>query len=108
MRNVSFFWWLSTSSYVSGKSAGLVGTKRTGIRPISPKSPVASASAFESVEGSDDEDNMTDNAKLGTVYHSNGNAVSLFGSYAWCLCKSAGEVQTAITSPYISNMLLLL
>ncbi|XP_062003474.1 AMP deaminase [Rosa rugosa] len=47
-----------------GKSAQPVGSaKRTGIRPVSPKSPVASASAFESVEGSDDEDNLTDNAK---------------------------------------------
>ncbi|BFG36440.1 hypothetical protein CerSpe_227150 [Prunus speciosa] len=53
-----------------GKSTELASSaKRTGnlIRPTSPKSPVASASAFESVEGSDDEDNMTDNAKLGTV-----------------------------------------
>lgn len=45
------------------------------IRPTSPKSPVASASAFESVEGSDDEDNMTDTAKLDATYlHTNGNA----------------------------------
>ncbi|XP_024934686.3 AMP deaminase isoform X3 [Ziziphus jujuba] len=61
-----------------GKSSGYAGsTKRTGnlIRPTSPKSPVASASAFESVEGSDDEDNMTDIAKLDTTYlHTNGNA----------------------------------
>ncbi|XP_030924431.1 AMP deaminase [Quercus lobata] len=61
-----------------GKSAGHVSsTKRTGsfIRPTSPKSPVASASAFESVDGSEDEDNMTDNAKLDTTYlHTNGNA----------------------------------
>ncbi|KAF3448165.1 hypothetical protein FNV43_RR08876 [Rhamnella rubrinervis] len=61
-----------------GKSSGHAGsTKRTGtlIRPTSPKSPVASASAFESVEGSDDEDNMTDNSKLDTSYlHANGNA----------------------------------
>ncbi|KAL6142297.1 hypothetical protein ACLB2K_060580 [Fragaria x ananassa] len=55
-----------------GKSADHVGsTKRTAIRAVSPKSPVASASAFESIEGSDDEDNLTDNAK---VYHANGNA----------------------------------
>ncbi|KAL6146225.1 hypothetical protein ACLB2K_056908 [Fragaria x ananassa] len=55
-----------------GKSADHVGsTKRTAILAVSPKSPVASASAFESVEGSDDEDNLTDNAK---VYHANGNA----------------------------------
>ncbi|KAB2621913.1 AMP deaminase [Pyrus ussuriensis x Pyrus communis] len=53
-----------------GKSTELANSvKRTGslIRPTSPKSPAASASAFESVEGSDDEDNMTDNSKLGTV-----------------------------------------
>ncbi|CAL5335176.1 unnamed protein product [Camellia sinensis] len=60
-----------------GKPAGHVGsTKRTGhlLKPTSPKSPVASASAFESVEESDDEDNMTDNAKLNTYIHTNGNA----------------------------------
>ncbi|KAG8377040.1 hypothetical protein BUALT_Bualt09G0126700 [Buddleja alternifolia] len=45
------------------------------IRPFSPKSPVASASAFESVEGSDDEDNMIEIDKLDTTYlHTNGNA----------------------------------
>lgn len=61
-----------------GKSPGHASaTKKTSslIRPTSPKSPVASASAFESVEGSDDEDNMTDTAKLDTAYlHTNGNA----------------------------------
>lgn len=47
------------------------------IRPTSPKSPVASASAFESVEGSDDEENITESAKLDNTYlHTNGNAVS--------------------------------
>lgn len=65
----------------SGKSAAhATSAKRSGIfmRPTSPKSPAASASAFESVEGSDDEDNMTDNSKLDTTYlHTNGNAVSL-------------------------------
>lgn len=69
----------------SGKSALHVGVaKRSSglLRPTSPKSPVASASAFESVEGSDDEDNMTDNSKLDTSYiHANGNAVSLFCNY---------------------------
>lgn len=64
--------------YVSGKSAGhVIATKRASsfIRPTSPKSP--SASAFDSVEGSDDEDNMTDNSKIDTTYlHTNGNAVS--------------------------------
>ncbi|XP_050235657.1 AMP deaminase [Mercurialis annua] len=49
--------------------------KRSLIRPTSPKSPVASASAFESMEGSDEEDNLTDNSKLDTTYlHANGNA----------------------------------
>ncbi|XP_059668010.1 AMP deaminase [Cornus florida] len=60
-----------------GKSAGHASsTKRSGslLRPTSPKSPVASASAFESVEGSDEEDNTTDNAKLDSTYlHTNGN-----------------------------------
>lgn len=47
------------------------------IRPTSPKSPGASASAFESIEGSDDEENVTDNIKLDVTYlHANGNAVS--------------------------------
>ncbi|KAH7553860.1 hypothetical protein JRO89_XS12G0068200 [Xanthoceras sorbifolium] len=59
-----------------GKSAGHASsTKRISsfIRPTSPKSP--SASAFESVEGSDDDDNMTDSSKLDTAYlHTNGNA----------------------------------
>lgn len=59
-----------------GKSGALSNSaKRAGhiIRPTSPKSPVASASAFESVEGSDDEDNLPDNSKLDTTYlHANG------------------------------------
>ncbi|CAK7343874.1 unnamed protein product [Dovyalis caffra] len=58
-----------------GKSAGHVKRHGSFIRPTSPKSPGASASAFDSVEGSDDEDNMTDNSKLDTSYlHINGNA----------------------------------
>lgn len=68
-----------TTSFASGKSSNLSSTPRAGhlMRPTSPKSPVASASAFESIEGSDDEDNMTDTAKLDTAYlHTNGNAVS--------------------------------
>ncbi|KAG9453508.1 hypothetical protein H6P81_006412 [Aristolochia fimbriata] len=51
--------------------------KRTGhvIRPPSPKSPVASASAFESVEGSDEEDNLPDTSKLDNPFiENNGNA----------------------------------
>ncbi|KAE8692804.1 AMP deaminase [Hibiscus syriacus] len=59
-----------------GKSGGH-GTpvKRSAslLRPTSPKSP--SASAFDSIEGSDDEDNITDNSNLDTTYlHTNGNA----------------------------------
>ncbi|KAL0302612.1 UNVERIFIED_CONTAM: AMP deaminase [Sesamum calycinum] len=47
------------------------------IRPTSPKSPLACASAFESPEGSDDEDNVTDVAKLDTTYLlTNGNVVA--------------------------------
>lgn len=61
-----------------GKSSLHAGAaKRSSglLRPTSPKSPVASASAFESVEGSDDEDNMIDNTKQDTTYLlANGNA----------------------------------
>ncbi|KAK4478457.1 hypothetical protein RD792_013932 [Penstemon davidsonii] len=60
-----------------GKSDNMSSTTRAGhiIRPTSPKSPIASGSAFESAEGSDDEDIMTDNSKLDTTYlHTNGNA----------------------------------
>lgn len=63
---------------LTGKSANTGSFKRNILRPTSPKSPVASASAFESVEGSDDEDNVTDRAELDTTYlHTNGNVVSL-------------------------------
>ncbi|ESW06805.1 hypothetical protein PHAVU_010G078200 [Phaseolus vulgaris] len=58
-----------------GKSTQSGSFKRSLLRPTSPKSPVASASAFESVEGSDDEDNMIDKDKLDTAYLlTNGNA----------------------------------
>ncbi|XP_027334826.1 AMP deaminase [Abrus precatorius] len=57
-----------------GKSAQSGSFKRSLLKPTSPKSPVASASAFESVEGSDDEDNLIDKTKLDTAYlHTNGN-----------------------------------
>lgn len=65
--------------FVPGRSGHVSVTPRAGhlVRPTSPKSPVASASAFESVEGSDDEDNMTDASKLDTTYlHTNGETVS--------------------------------
>ncbi|KAK6943157.1 AMP deaminase [Dillenia turbinata] len=61
-----------------GKCGGIANSAKRGhlIRPTSPKSPVASASAFESVEGSDDEDNMTDSAKLDATYlHTNGDVI---------------------------------
>ncbi|KAH1068700.1 hypothetical protein GYH30_006323, partial [Glycine max] len=59
-----------------GKSSQSGSFKRSLLRPTSPKSPVASASAFESVEGSDDEDNMTGKVKLDTTYlHTNGTVV---------------------------------
>ncbi|KAL6519472.1 hypothetical protein OROGR_018792 [Orobanche gracilis] len=60
-----------------GNTDNVNSTTKMGylVRPTSPKSPVASGSAFESVEGSDDEDNMTDTAKLDPLYlHANGNA----------------------------------
>lgn len=67
--------------YLTVNSAHPGSLKRSFIRPTSPKSPAASASAFESVEGSDDEDNMTDRAKLDTTYlHTNGNIVSLLST----------------------------
>ncbi|KAL2337728.1 hypothetical protein Fmac_012174 [Flemingia macrophylla] len=58
------------------KSAQSGSFKRSHLRPTSPKSPVASASAFESVEGSDDEDNIRDKNKVDTTYlHTNGTVV---------------------------------
>ncbi|THU53654.1 hypothetical protein C4D60_Mb10t16720 [Musa balbisiana] len=39
-----------------------------GIRPTSPKSPVASASAFESQEGSDEDDNLPNDSGLDNTY----------------------------------------
>ncbi|XP_051114017.1 AMP deaminase [Andrographis paniculata] len=55
---------------LEGKSSNLSSSVRSGhlIRPTSPKSPVASASAFESVEGSDEEDNITETTKLDNTY----------------------------------------
>ncbi|KAJ6847056.1 AMP deaminase-like [Iris pallida] len=52
------------------QNASVNSNKRTGnlIRPTSPKSPGASASAFESVEGSDDEDALPADAKLDASY----------------------------------------
>ncbi|XP_068668368.1 AMP deaminase-like [Aristolochia californica] len=68
---------LHTRAEGSRQSIGRASSaKRTGhvIRPPSPKSPVASASAFESVEGSDEEDNLPDTSKLDNPFlHNNGN-----------------------------------
>uniref|UniRef100_A0A7C9CXL4 AMP deaminase n=1 Tax=Opuntia streptacantha TaxID=393608 RepID=A0A7C9CXL4_OPUST len=58
-----------------GKSAGLArsASRSSHLRPTSPKSPVTSA--FESLEGSDEEDILTDASKLDPTYlHSNGDA----------------------------------
>jgi len=58
--------------------------KRAGnlIRPISPKSPGASASAFESLEGSDDDVTLPNDVKLDNSYLlTNGDIVSL------CTCR---------------------
>jgi len=47
------------------------------IRPNSPKSPAASASAFESVDGSDEDDATQHGGKLDNGYiNTNGNLVS--------------------------------
>lgn len=63
--------------FLAGKSTNTGSFKRNILRPTSPKSPVASASAFESVEGSDDEDIISESANLDTTYlHSNGDVVS--------------------------------
>ncbi|KZV19613.1 AMP deaminase [Dorcoceras hygrometricum] len=60
---------------LDGKPCKVNSTTRAAhlIRPTSPKSP-AVAAAFESVEGTDDEDDITDNSKPDISYiHSNGN-----------------------------------
>lgn len=78
----------------SGRSSvhGTNSIRKTGsfVRPISPKSPVASASAFESMGESDDDDNMTDSAGLDASYlQANGeDLVSLFRSvFVVCLIE---------------------
>ena len=76
---LNLFYWSRKIYNFTAKSAHPGTPKRNILRPISPKSPVASASAFESVEGSDDDDDIAaDNDKLDTTYlHTNGNVVSL-------------------------------
>jgi AMP deaminase len=61
---------------LSAKSALLGTQKRKITRPISPKSPVASASVFESVEESDDDDDDDDTVGHTTCLLTNGDVVS--------------------------------
>ncbi|KAL8262353.1 hypothetical protein R6Q59_026402 [Mikania micrantha] len=60
-----------------GKSTSHTGLPKRAsliLRPTSPKSPVASASAFESLEGSDEDADVIDNVNLDATYlHTNGN-----------------------------------
>ncbi|URE47924.1 Adenosine/AMP deaminase [Musa troglodytarum] len=52
-----------------------------GFRPTSPKSPVASASAFGSQEGSDEDDNLPNDSELDNTYlQTNGDIKSLAAS----------------------------
>lgn len=65
---------LSRSS--SNKKVGRVA------RPTSPKSPVLSGSAFESIEGSEEDENVPNDSKLDNTYlHMNGNLVSSIINY---------------------------
>lgn len=94
---------------VSGKSSNLSSTPRAGhlLRPTSPKSPGASASAFESIEGSDDEENMTDTAKLDSAYlHTNGNGVSI-GDYGKCLVRSILHFSLPVINMKVVQMFVL-
>lgn len=53
-----------------------------GLRPTSPKSPVASASAFGSQDGSDEDDNLPNVSSLdNTFLETNGDIVSFFFVY---------------------------
>ncbi|CAJ1948506.1 unnamed protein product [Sphenostylis stenocarpa] len=86
-----------------GKSAQSGSFKRSLLRPTSPKSPVASASAFESVEGSDDEDNMTEKDKLESEYlHANGN-VGPEGKIPFETLPNANGEQMAIAPSMIRS-----
>lgn len=69
------------------------------IRPTSPRSPVASA--FESVEGSDDEDNFADDSKLDSTYlHTNGNAgPEMNGQYQDIPGNSNNGEQAPVSGP---------
>ena len=85
-----------------GKSVGLArsASRSSHLRPTSPKSPVASASVFESLEGSDEEDVLTDASKLDPTYlHSNGDAVSFccileLNIYSYKTCVFCGNCST--------------
>lgn len=69
-----------TALFIVGKSPSHTGlAKRVGhlLRPTYPKSPRASASTFESVEGDDEEDDINENINLVPTYlHKNGNIVT--------------------------------
>jgi AMP deaminase len=60
----------------TAKSALLGTQKRKITRPISPKSPVASASVFDSVEEESDDDDDDDTVGHTTCLHTNGDVVS--------------------------------
>lgn len=66
-------------SSVHGSSGSSIRKAGSFVRPISPKSPVASGSAFESMgESDDDDDNVTDTAELDASYlQTNGDLVSV-------------------------------
>lgn len=88
-------------SLSEGKATSLASsTSRSFLmRPTSPKSPVVSA--FESVEGSDDEDTFIDNSKLDPAYlHSNGNAgPEMKSQYQDLPGNSNNGDQASITTP---------
>ncbi|KAL2926714.1 AMP deaminase [Bienertia sinuspersici] len=84
-----------------GKTTSLASSTSRSflIRPTSPRSPVASA--FESVEGSDDEDTFADNSKMDATYlHSNGNAGTEMNSqYQDLTGNNNNGDQVSVTAP---------
>ncbi|KAL0338169.1 UNVERIFIED_CONTAM: AMP deaminase [Sesamum angustifolium] len=82
------------------------------IRPTSPKSPIACGSAFESLEGSDDEDNVTDGAKLDTTYLlTNGNVENINASVESkpmatpSMIRSCGDLHGVPPDPVAADIL---
>ncbi|XP_054783211.1 AMP deaminase-like isoform X1 [Prosopis cineraria] len=90
-----------------GKSAQAVDEKKNLLWSTSPRSPVSSASAFESGAASDDEDNMTDNAKVDPRYlHTNGNVgIGAKNPYESLPdhVNAAGEQMSAVASSMIHS-----